>query len=204
VLSDIDGTLLDSRETERWAWGAWARRYGLDPAPFTTTHGLRIEEKLARYAADLDPVIEAERLVSLAARCPLKATALPGALQLLNTTPAVALVTSGKRAIVLPQLAGAGLAPLPPVIVAAEDVHMGKPNSEPYLTAAGMLGVVPACCTVLEDAPAGVRSGVAAGMAVVAVTTTTPAAELWKAGARLVVPDVATYLHERARGTLGL
>lgn len=204
VLSDVDGTLLDSRHTEHWAWSRWAERYALDPTPFVASHGMRIEEKLASYAPGLDPAVEAARLVRLAARCPFKATALPGALALLNTTPTLALVTSGKRDIVLPQLADADLAPLPPVIVAAEDVEMGKPNAEPYLTAAAMLGVVPDQCAVLEDAPAGVRSGVAAGCFVVGVMTTFPAAILFEAGARLVVPDVAAFLRERERGTLGL
>lgn len=206
VLSDVDGTLMHSGETERWAWTEWAVQHGLDPAPFIGAHGLRVQEKLERYAPHLglNPATEGRQLAALVQRCPLTPTALPGALELLASTPALALVTSGRRDIVLPQMAAAGLRPLPQVIVADEDVYLGKPSSEPYLTAAVMLGVVPEQCIVLEDAPAGVLAGVRAGMAVVGVTTSTPAAELRDAGARLVVPDVAHFLWAQQRGTLDL
>jgi len=203
VLSDVDDTLIDSSQTQSWAWTKWAEGHGLDPFPFITAHGLRIEEKLALYAPDLDPKTEAVKLVALVAECPIKATALPGARQLLATTPTLALVTSGLRAVVLPQLEAAGLGPLPPVIVAAEDVTHGKPDPEPYLTAAVMLGVDPAECLVLEDAPDGVRAGVAAGMKVVGVTTTSSRVALRAAGASRVLPDVERFLFERERGRLG-
>ncbi len=50
-----------------------------------------------------------------------------------------------------------------------DEVRHGKPDPEPYLRAAGLLGVYPAACVVLEDSPAAVVSGLAAGCAVVAV-----------------------------------
>jgi sugar-phosphatase len=204
VLSDVDDTLINSRKTQGWAWAKWAAGHRLDPMPFLTTHGLRIEEKLERFAPDLDPVAEAASLVALAARCPFKASALPGAQELFASTETLALVTSGLRAVVLPQLEAAGLAPLPSVIVAAEDVTSGKPDPQPYLIAASMLGVEPADCVVLEDAPDGVRAGVAAGMKVVGITTTTSPLALRSAGASRVLTDVARFLLERERGTLGL
>ncbi|MCH8191415.1 MAG: HAD family hydrolase [Chloroflexi bacterium] len=57
------------------------------------------------------------------------------------------------------------------VIVAREDVEKAKPDPEAYLLAARLLDVEPGACLVLEDSPNGARSGVAAGMAVVAVAT---------------------------------
>ena len=54
----------------------------------------------------------------------------------------------------------------------ADQVARGKPAPDPYLLAAERLGVDPADCLVLEDAPAGVAAGRAAGMTVWAVTTT--------------------------------
>ena len=58
---------------------------------------------------------------------------------------------------------------MPEVLVAAEQVEKGKPDPSGYLRAAALLGVDPAHCFVLEDAPAGVEAGLAAGMTVVGV-----------------------------------
>ena len=52
----------------------------------------------------------------------------------------------------------AGL-PLPIVLVGADDVNKGKPDPEPYLKGAELLGFAAAECIVIEDALAGVRSG---------------------------------------------
>ena len=54
----------------------------------------------------------------------------------------------------------------------ADQVARGKPAPDPYLLAAERLGVDPADCLVLEDAPAGIAAGRAAGMTVWAVATT--------------------------------
>ena len=57
------------------------------------------------------------------------------------------------------------------VIVSREDVQKPKPDPEIYLLAASKLDVPPGECLVLEDSVMGVRSGVAAGMSVIAVAT---------------------------------
>ena len=58
------------------------------------------------------------------------------------------------------------------MLVTADQVDHGKPAPDPYLLAAERLGVDPAECLVLEDAPAGIAAGRAAGMTVWAVATT--------------------------------
>jgi beta-phosphoglucomutase family hydrolase len=60
-------------------------------------------------------------------------------------------------------------------VVAGEDVENGKPDPEVFLTAAEKLGVAPQRCVVFEDAHVGVEAGRAAGMKVIAVSTTHPA-----------------------------
>ena len=74
--------------------------------------------------------------------------------------------------------AGAASLPEPGAWVTFDDVAHGKPAPDPYLLGARRLGVDPARCLVVEDAPAGLLSGRAAGCATLAVTTTHPAQEL--------------------------
>ncbi|WP_017612342.1 HAD-IA family hydrolase, partial [Nocardiopsis salina] len=74
--------------------------------------------------------------------------------------------------------------------VTADDVAAGKPDPGPYLLGAERVGAPPADCVVVEDSPNGAAAGVAAGMPVVAVATTSDPAELTHATA--VVPDVPT------------
>jgi len=61
--------------------------------------------------------------------------------------------------------------PVPDLIIAAEDISRGKPDPEPYLKAAEILGVNPCECLVFEDAESGIQSATAAGMVVVAIGT---------------------------------
>jgi sugar-phosphatase len=119
--------------------------------------------------------------------------ALPGAAQLLASDLPLAIVTSCARELAQVRLAAAKLA-APAVLVTADDITRGKPDPEPYLTAARRLGVQASACVVLEDAPAGIAAGSAAGMTVIAFTTTYPAGELKDAGADVILagPDELT------------
>jgi sugar-phosphatase len=62
-------------------------------------------------------------------------------------------------------------------------VSKGKPDPEPYLKGARLLGVNPGECLVIEDAPAGIRAARAGGMKVIAIPSTYPASELLEADA---------------------
>jgi HAD superfamily hydrolase (TIGR01509 family) len=103
-------------------------------------------------------------------------TMLPGARELLTEVRAAgiphALVTSSERPImdaVLLQLRVGFTA-----TVCANDVTRGKPDPEPYLTAAALLGADPRRCVALEDSPNGVASAEAAGCRIVAVPSLVP------------------------------
>jgi HAD superfamily hydrolase (TIGR01509 family) len=76
------------------------------------------------------------------------------------------------------------------VVVAREDCRRSKPDPEPYLRAAGVLGLSPRRCVVVEDAPGGVRAAKAAGMICIAVTHSCPRERLSEAD--VVVDDLAT------------
>lgn len=65
--------------------------------------------------------------------------------------------------------------------VTGEEVVEGKPAPETFVKAAQKLGLPSDCCVVVEDAVQGVEAGKAAGMPVVAVTTTRDRSALYAA-----------------------
>jgi sugar-phosphatase len=73
--------------------------------------------------------------------------------------------------------------PHPKVLVTADDVTNGKPHPEPYLKGAKLLGVAPADCLVIEDAPAGIQAALAGGMKVIGIASTYTADKLTAASA---------------------
>lgn len=87
-----------------------------------------------------------------------------------NPKPCWAIVTSATRAYASAALEIGGI-PIPDAFVTAEDVTQGKPYPDPYLLGAQKCGVSPEKCLVVEDAPSGVASGLAAGCAVIGLIT---------------------------------
>jgi len=115
---------------------------------------------------------------------------LPGASELLFALPAGSwtIVTSSTRPLAEVRLRAVGL-PLPVHMVTSSDVSKGKPDPEPYLTAAAVLGVAAQDCLVAEDTPAGIVSGKRAGARVIAFRTTYPDSELVLTGPNWIVND---------------
>lgn len=174
ILFDLDGVLVDSTRYVEQQWRRWASARGLKPEPFLRVcHGRRALETIRLAAPHLDA--EAEVAAFLPENGVDGETLGPveGARRLLDSLPAGswAVATSGIRAVATDRLLRAGL-PLPEVLVCAEDVLHGKPSPDVYLMAAAALAVEPLKCLVVEDAPAGIEAARAAGMEVVALTTT--------------------------------
>ncbi len=190
LLFDMDGVLVDSLAAVDRSWRWWAARHGLDPGPFLEAHGRPDRESIKQFAPNLDAEAEAELVEARETGDTEGVTALPGAAEMLRSQSALAIVTSATAALAAARLRAAGL-PTPDVMITADQVRHGKPDPEPYLRAAAALAIAPRHCTVFEDAPAGVRAARAAGMRVVALTTTVDASQL--AGADLVVADLAAY-----------
>jgi mannitol-1-/sugar-/sorbitol-6-phosphatase len=174
ILFDLDGVLMDSRVAVERAWERWATGHGIDPiAVLAQAHGRRTIDTIRAIAPLLD--IEAEaRLLEVAESVDFDGvTTLPGAAELLESLPAGSwtVVTSGTRALATGRLVHGGL-PIPEQLITADDVERGKPDPQPYLAGAAALGIDSADCLVIEDAPAGIEAGKAAGMTVLAVATT--------------------------------
>lgn len=179
ILFDLDGVLVDSTAYVEDQWRRWAHAKGLPVEPFLRVcHGRRALETIQLAAPHLDA--EAE----IAAFLPddtagLAIGPVEGAARLLEKLPAGSwgVATSGVRAVATERLRRAGLT-VPEVLVCAEDVVHGKPSPDVYLMAAAALAVSPSQCLVVEDAPAGIQAARAAGMRVIALTTTHQAEEL--------------------------
>lgn len=189
ILADLDGTLVDSVASSRRAWGAFARRRGLDEEethrfamgrPTRETVALLVpegERDAEQARIDRDEVDDADSV-----------TAYPGAAELLAGRVPIAVVTSGSTELATARLRGAGLEP-PAVLITADRIARGKPDPEPFLLGARALGVEPTRCLALEDAPSGIESARAAGIPVVAFRTSHPDAEL--EGATVVLDSLA-------------
>src|SRR5262245_23781636 len=108
----------------------------------------------------------------------------------------MALATSAPKANVVHTLAELELAAEFPVIVRGDEVARGKPAPDVFIEAARRLGVKPADCLVFEDAPMGIEAAQAAGMQVVALTTSFQAAhfEALDTPPTLVCGDFEAYL----------
>jgi beta-phosphoglucomutase family hydrolase len=198
VLWDLDGTLIDSMA---YHWEAWEavlrpRGYHFSVESFKPIIGLRNEEivrdflKLDRPPAEIEQIVLAKeeryRAILRERGLPL----LPGVEHWLTVLRAdgwrYAIVTSAPRLNVEATVFATQLDRLIETIVCAEDVINGKPDPEPFLLAAARLGVSPARCIVVEDAPAGLEGARRAGMKSIGVLTTHAALEADKVVGSLV------------------
>jgi len=201
VLFDLDGVLVDSTPAVARVWAGWAHEHGFNPDEVVKkAHGrpsiATIRELLphADHVAE-DREVERREIADVEGVIPL-----PGAMELLKSLPLErwAIVTSCTRALANVRIAAAGLR-RPRHLVSSTDVKHGKPDPEPYLKGAQMLDVSASECIVIEDAPAGIRAGKAAGARVLALRTTASDAELQQAGADWIVDDCAgIFLHSSA------
>ena len=195
VLFDLDGTLVDSTKIVGRIWGEWARRQGLDPDwVIHVAHGQRTYDSVKTVAPYLTLEQQHQAFKDIEGREIVETEGLvvfEGGKQLIGSLPQNrwTIVTSGTRPLAEARLRAAGL-PVPAQMITADDVENGKPHPEPYLKGAKLLGVSPAECVVIEDAPSGLRSAQTAGMKTIAVPTTYRVEEL--RGADVVAADLAS------------
>lgn len=175
-LFDLDGTLVDSLPVVERAWTQWAERHGISPQQVLDfIHGKQAITSLRHFmpnATEAELQHEFTLLEQVEAEDTDGVHALPGALALLEQINALgipwAIVTSGSVPVANARRLAGGV-PLPEVFITSERVKQGKPQPDAYLLGAQGLGLVPQDCVVVEDAPAGILSGLAAGCQVIAV-----------------------------------
>ena len=194
VLFDVDGTLIESSGLWLEAHRRVAHGHGVrwsttdmravtggtmrDSASLLQGRGVPLSER-----AIIDALTESAS-AQLDRHCPW----VPGALRLMSEVSAaglrVGLVSSSYRRVISKVAAQAGI-PFE-VLVAGDDVSVGKPDPEPYAYAAALLGLSPIACVAVEDSPHGVASARAAGMHTVLVGSTLEAEPRSPTSARLV------------------
>lgn len=193
LLFDMDGVLIDSTPAVARVWRNWAVAHHFNPDEVAMhAHGRPSIATVREYLPDADHEAE-NRIVERAEMEDLKdVVPLPGARELLASLPADrwTIVTSSTRPLAEVRLRAAGLN-IPKNLITSSDVTNGKPHPEPYLKAAKTLGFPASACVVVEDVPAGIRAGKAAGARVIAFRTACKEADLGAAGADWVVEGCA-------------
>jgi mannitol-1-/sugar-/sorbitol-6-phosphatase len=189
ILFDMDGVLIDSTPAVARVWTGWAGEHGLDPDEvIKRAHGRPSLQTIREYLPHANHEAE-DREVERREMADLEGVKLlPGASELLHALPSGSwtIVTSSTRPLAEVRLRTAGL-PIPECIVTSSDIEKGKPDPEPYLKAASMLGVRASDCVVAEDVPFGILAGKRAGARVIAFRTTSADSDLAAAGADWIV-----------------
>ncbi len=191
LLFDLDGVLIDSTPAVTRVWRRWALEHGFNPREVVAhAHGRPSLATVREFLPHADHEAENRKVERREIEDVQGIVPLPGALELLRSLPTDrwTIVTSCTRALAQVRMRAAAL-PFPEKLITADDITHGKPDPEPYLKAASCLGLPPADCVVLEDVPAGIRAGKAAGTKVIAFTTTDQEPALRAAGADWILKN---------------
>ncbi len=186
VLFDMDGVLYNSMPNHAVAWQESMKRFGIHftAADSYATEGARGIDTIRRFVREQQgkdiSTEEAQRMydvkTDLFNNMPV-AEIFPGVRELMRKITAdgmtVGVVTgSGQRPLIKRLLDDFGEFLTENHIVTAYDVERGKPNPDPYLMGLAKVGgLKPWQGIVVENAPLGVRAGVAAGIFTVAINS---------------------------------
>lgn len=209
ALIDMDGVLYDSMPFHAGAWHKLFTDLGVttsNPDEYylyegmtgADTIGMILKRELNRDTTQEERKELYARKAELFRNCGEKKL-MPGAADMLGALKEkgldTVLVTGSAQSSLLDGIEEDYPGFFPPhKRVTALDVKNGKPHPEPYLRGLEKAGVKPEEVIVIENAPLGVRSGKAAGLFTIAVTTgPIPAAEFEKEGADMIFPDMPTF-----------
>lgn len=189
VIFDMDGVIVDSEPRHKAAFFSVCQEIG-----FGSTHGIHFEDYVGRTDTELwvdfvrknQPLQSLEELLRMkrerVIECLRREKPLfAGLLDLVKALSArytLGLASGSERSVVDEVLKIENIGQYFRASVSGSDIQRGKPNPEIFLKCAGLLGVAPERCCVIEDSKPGVAAGLAAGMKVIAITNTHPAHEL--------------------------
>lgn len=192
VIFDMDGVIVDSEPHHEHAF-----RLVFDELGYGQTHGVHFPDYIGRsdntvwhdFIARHQPPHSLEQLAALKQKRVLDLMraaqpifdGLPELVEKLAARYLVAVASGSQHPVIEEVLAMKGLRQYFSAIVSFTDVKHGKPAPDIFLRAAELLDVAPRDCCVIEDSKPGIAAGLAAGMQVIAIANTHPAAELTSA-----------------------
>lgn len=221
VLFDMDGVLYNSMPNHAYSWHNAMKGYGLrmseaDAYKYEGMRGVETiklicREQWGREISDEESQRMYDEKSRLFSACP-EAEIMDGVQDLMYKIKKcgmrIVVVTGSGQRTLLDKLVGEfqGLV-CPELIVSSFDVTHGKPDPEPYLKGLEKVGAEPWQAIVVENAPLGVRAGVAADIFTVAVNSGPLPNEMLAAeGASLVFDNMPAFRDnwEVLSGDLGL
>ena len=202
----MDGVLYDSMGNHAVAWVQSMRKFGIDMTTDDAyaTEGARgvdtirymVRQQQNREITEAESQLMYDEKTRIFHSMP-EAPIMPGILSLMAQIDAagisIGVVTgSGQRPLIQRILRDFGQYVSPKHIVTAYDVKRGKPNPDPYLMGLEKAGgLLPSEAIVVENAPLGVRAGVAACIYTIAVNTGPLSDQvLLDAGANILFPTM--------------
>jgi beta-phosphoglucomutase family hydrolase len=199
VLFDLDGTLLDNNEVHYKAWKKYLKDNGkeISDEDFKENISGRTNQDAVEHIYDKKMsqeeaekyYLKKEEIYREMYKPDIKA--IPGLEKFLEDLDkhdvTMAIATSGIQVNIDFMFEHVPIKQYFDKIINSNDIEKGKPDPEIFIKTAEELGIPPEKCVVFEDSIAGVQSGKAAGMKVVALTTTHTKEELGEAD--LVIDD---------------
>ncbi len=180
VIFDCDGTLVDSMPAHFEAWCEALALYGaggiFKEDVFMAMGGRPTRDIVVElndeYDLRLDPEAVAfakrEAFLKRLKTITLIDEVADFAASLRGKVP-MAIASGGTRMVVEKILHVVGISDWFDEVVTVDDVPIGKPEPDVFLYAARLVGVAPAKCLALDDAPSGILAAERAGMQVIAI-----------------------------------
>ena len=188
LLFDNDGVLVDSHAAVNKAWATLATEYGLEGFSISNHYGTRAQDLILQLVGEEKFEAANNRINELEQQTADQTHALPGSIELLTSLPegSWTICTSANSNLGRARILASGL-PLPDQLVTGDDVENGKPAPDPYLLGAKRLGFDPGDCIVFEDADAGIKAALAAGVGFIVGVS----AQALATDADIVIEDLA-------------
>lgn len=202
VIFDVDGTMVDNACYHQAAWQEVGRRHGIDvTAEFyreyiharSNDHIVRTLLGRSASAEETDR-ISSEKEIFYRDSCRALISEVSGLTALLKKLkrlriPCAAASNSpqGNVDMVLDEF---GIRGYFEVVICRDDVAMGKPDPELFLTTAKRLGVLPKKCVIFEDSVSGFQAAQNAGMPYIVISAASRAEQFeYAKGAAAIYED---------------
>ncbi|HXR83800.1 MAG TPA: HAD family phosphatase [Hanamia sp.] len=193
VIFDLDGTLLDNNSVHLKSWIQYLKNMGreISEEEYNANFNGRSNKDVIEYIFNKKMTPEEILKYSLEKEAVYREMYKPfikpvrGLLQFLEILKdkkiPMGIATSGIQPNIDFMFENVPIKEYFLAVVNSSDITKGKPHPEIYLKAASLLKIPSENCLVFEDAVVGINAAKAAGMKVVALTTTQPKEELYNA-----------------------